>query len=625
MGARNLPAMDTRPLSAGSPAGTVTGLLNPGSTDAYVTVSLGGHAGLVTENQEEFMFSGQETEKTYKARTKICRRTLNPVWDEEFRFEIADDTLLQDEPLIFKVCDSESLGADESIGLVYIDLNPLLMQTAKGEDYGGMHSKSSSSIFRSGDLSDFAFAAAATGNDLPRSASSARNSSTPSGVIDGWFPLYDTLGGVRGELGLSVKLRFIGDVNPFRDSSAGVELFPFSTLDPAAGYTVAHVFGFVEELLVADDPEYQWNENFKQARTSHETRQTLLYLLDASVRRRMCKKVLEMGGNAVLGYHQSFDVEGDSGIVARTYGTCVLLERRGSGKQAVGFMPSSVASDSEHDSSRRLNYSSGEQGPEQKRGVQEQPSNRKVSYYVGGAAAAARNREGNQDEVQMLTIREFGPTVRVRIGGQVTARSVKYLGNLASKLSDQETRDSWWSELRDEIQSHAKILCCSHVIGYLEASTIHDDVCILSITGTAATVRGLPDITTGDRWEGLNLGDNHHRGHVGGNESDNAVETQNLKKSYVERVSRRMHRSNMNRSSKSKSDGTGNLLKSSPTGAEGSEYISRRDIIGVRRRGDQKEARLLRARRAKPCSYCHVPYHHRLAPFTNMKLVVSSI
>ena len=26
-------------------------------------------------------------------------------------------------------------------------------------------------------------------------------------------------------------------------------------------------------------------------------------------------------------------------------------------------------------------------------------------------------------------------------------------------------------------------------------------------------------------------------------------------------------------------------------------------------------------RLAKPCSYCHVPYHHRMAPFSNMKLV----
>ena len=39
--------------------------------------------------------------------------------------------------------------------------------------------------------------------------------------------------------------------------------------------------------------------------------------------------------------------------------------------------------------------------------------------------------------------------VRLRIGGLVTARSVKYLGKLASKLSDQETRDGWWSEVSE--------------------------------------------------------------------------------------------------------------------------------------------------------------------------------
>ena len=121
-------------------------------------------------------------------------------------------------------------------------------------------------------------------------------------------------------------------------------------------------------------------------------------------------------------------------------------------------------------------------------------------------AAAARQREGGaQEEVQLLTMNEFGPRVRVRIGGLVTARSVKFLGKLASKLSDQETRDGWWSELRDEIRSHARTLCCSHVIGYNESSTIHDDVCVLSITGTAATVRGLPDLAQAQRmwaeWE----------------------------------------------------------------------------------------------------------------------------
>ncbi|CAN0063676.1 unnamed protein product, partial [Hapterophycus canaliculatus] len=42
---------------------------------------------------------------------------------------------------------------------------------------------------------------------------------------------------------------------------------------------------------------------------------------------------------------------------------------------------------------------------------------------------------------------------------------VFFPGKLASKLSDQETRDGWWAELREEIRSHAMLLCCTHVIG----------------------------------------------------------------------------------------------------------------------------------------------------------------
>ena len=37
------------------------------------------------------------------------------------------------------------------------------------------------------------------------------------------------------------------------------------------------------------------------------------------------------------------------------------------------------------------------------------------------------------------------------------ARSVKYLGRIAS-VKDQETRDAWWAELREEVRSHAKSL-----------------------------------------------------------------------------------------------------------------------------------------------------------------------
>lgn len=84
-----------------------------------------------------------------------------------------------------------------------------------------------------------------------------------------------------------------------------------------------------------------------------------------------------------------------------------------------------------------------------------------VSEAVAAAAAnTVRHREAAQDEeVQLLTLRHFDSEVRVRIGGLVTARSVKYLGNLASSLLDQETRDSWWNELRDEIR-YLRCPCC---------------------------------------------------------------------------------------------------------------------------------------------------------------------
>lgn len=432
---------------------SLSSILNSTSSrDPYVVVSLGGHAAAIASALEEQGVGKKEsvaksiTRPDYQAKTKVCRRTVTPVWDEEFRFDCSDDTLLQDEPLIFKVFDSDvTPGQDENIGQVYVDLNPLLASQSDDNEGG------------------------ATG-------------------IDGWFPLYDTLSGVCGELLLAVKLNFIGDVNPFRDSSAGVRLLPFSTIDPESGFIMTHVNGFVEELVVADDPEFEWNETIRRSRVSHETRQTLLYLLDSCVRRRMCKTVLEMGGNAVLGYHQNFDVEGDSGIVARTYGTCVLLERKRNSIIPRTLSSSSPGVDMMMTDQERLQVM--DRRLEIPTSPVQESSGRGGRLLLSDAAAAvvARHRENpDEDDVKLLTLRDFDSTVRVRFGGLVTARSVKYLGNLASKLSDQETRDSWWTELRDEIRAHAKVLCCSHIIGYLEASTIHDDVAVLSITGTAAS------------------------------------------------------------------------------------------------------------------------------------------
>lgn len=249
--------------------------------------------------------------KCYSARTRPCRpRSHNPAYDEEFRFEVADDTLLQDEPLIFKVTDRDVEGigvgrvgtagsgggkgarasaSDGSIGLVYVDLNPLLASTATemepeggddadNGDYDGSGSGKDDELDEAGsyegdadegksgrkrrstsfDLTPLASSLSPAAEKAANAAAAVASSNTllpaaphdsgsrpttgggglSSGTIGGWFPLYDTLGGVRGELGLSIKLTFIGDENPFRDSSAGVQLFPFSELDPASGYAV---------------------------------------------------------------------------------------------------------------------------------------------------------------------------------------------------------------------------------------------------------------------------------------------------------------------------------------------------------------------------------------------------
>lgn len=43
---------------------------------------------------------------------------------------------------------------------------------------------------------------------------------------------------------------------------------------------------------------------------------------------RVNLQVLDLGCNAVLAYQQDFDMEGDSGIVARAYGTACVIQRR---------------------------------------------------------------------------------------------------------------------------------------------------------------------------------------------------------------------------------------------------------------------------------------------------------
>ncbi|KAM6162440.1 C2 domain-containing protein 5 isoform 22-T22 [Erethizon dorsatum] len=112
-------------------------------------------------------------------------------------------------------------------------------------------------------------------------------------------------------------------------------------------------------------------------------------------------------------------------------------------------------------------------------------------------------------EFPFFTLTAFPPGFLVHVGGVVSARSVKLLdrihnpafvgimGNTRSyKLLDwnsfnsdePETRDAWWAEIRQEIKSHAKALGCHAVVGYSESTSICEEVCILSASGTAAVL-----------------------------------------------------------------------------------------------------------------------------------------
>jgi len=164
-------------------------------------------------------------------KTDVCKKSLNPLWDSEwFRFE-ADDEELQDEPLQIRIMDYDTVTAHDAIGKVNISLGPLLTQD-------------------------------------------------PPGSIDGWFPIYDTMHGIRGEVKVTVKVDFFVDSNKFRQSSCGVQFF--YTCSVPFGHKALVIHGFVEELVVNDDPEYQWIDKIRTPRSSNEARQRLFTKLSGS-------------------------------------------------------------------------------------------------------------------------------------------------------------------------------------------------------------------------------------------------------------------------------------------------------------------------------------------------------
>ncbi|XP_077791420.1 C2 domain-containing protein 5 isoform X1 [Podarcis muralis] len=494
-------------------------------------------------------------------KTDVYPKSLNPQWNSEwFKFEV-DDEDLQDEPLQITVLDHDTYSANDAIGKVYIDIDPLL------------------------------YSEAAT-------------------VISGWFPIYDTIHGIRGEINVVVKVDLFNDLNRFRQSSCGVKFFCTTSIPKC--YKAVIIHGFVEELVVNEDPEYQWIDRIRTPRASNEARQRLISLMSGELQRKIGLKVLEMRGNAVVGYLQCFDLEGESGLVVRAIGTACTLDKlsntsaflptcnspskdmkeipfnedpnpnpHSSGpstplkNQIYSFSPSKSysrqSSSSDTDLSLTPKTALSPQGPRiflypssptlscdspqlkqpclllsgsisnPLHSSHANPILRKsVSFTeelllaASGMGSGSAGKEGGplkallrqqtqtaleQREFPFFTLTAFPSGFLLHVGGVVSARSVKLLdrihnpafvgimGNTRSyKLldwnsfnsDDPETRDAWWAEIRQEIKSHAKALGCHAVVGYSESTSICEEVCILSASGTAAVLnpRFLQDGTT---------------------------------------------------------------------------------------------------------------------------------
>ncbi|XP_041254457.1 C2 domain-containing protein 5 isoform X2 [Onychostruthus taczanowskii] len=463
-------------------------------------------------------------------KTDVYPKSLNPQWNSEwFKFEV-DDEELQDEPLQITVLDHDTYSANDAIGKVYIDIDPLL------------------------------YSEAAT-------------------VISGWFPIYDTIHGIRGEINVVVKVDLFNDLNRFRQSSCGVKFFCTTSIPKCYRAVVIH--GFVEELVVNEDPEYQWIDRIRTPRASNEARQRLISLMSGELQRKIGLKVLEMRGNAVVGYLQCFDLEGESGLVVRAIGTACTLDKL---SNTSAFLPACNSPSKEmkeipfNEDPNPNTYSSGPSTPLKNQTYSFSPSKsysrqssssdtdlsltpktapspqgpriflfpssptlscdsphlkksclllsgssikplhsshvspvvlrKSVSFTeelllaASGMGSGSAGKEGGpfktllrqqtqsaleQREFPFFTLTTFPPGFLVHVGGVVSARSVKLLDRIHNP-DEPETRDAWWAEIRQEIKSHAKALGCHAVVGYSESTSICEEVCILSASGTAAVL-----------------------------------------------------------------------------------------------------------------------------------------
>ncbi|KAF1747423.1 hypothetical protein GCK72_023885 [Caenorhabditis remanei] len=301
--------------------------------------------------------------------------SLNPVWNsEQFVFD-TDEKELTEEWLQLRVMDHDTYSANDAIGRVNVDCNVFLerMRLAKSE------------------------------------------------VFEETFTMrvYDTIYGNRGELTLSIKMHLLMQYNP----KNYVQIMSTSFVPTCL--RVSDIFGLVDNIRCEKDPDYEWLDKIRTPRATNEARQNAIRVTMRDAMMGIAQKAYKMGGNAIIGVHESVDMEGSASdlLTCRVIGTCVKVVHG-------NFQPA--------------------------------PYGKPIK--------------------PILTIDKLPAERQVGLGSLLTCRSIQILNE---DENPETVRRDYWVALRAEIFQQARSVGCNLVVGYSESVNVNDSVALLTCTGTA--------------------------------------------------------------------------------------------------------------------------------------------
>ncbi|VDN26728.1 unnamed protein product [Gongylonema pulchrum] len=198
-----------------------------------------------------------------------------------------------------------------------------------------------------------------------------------------------------------------------------------------ATLAVSNIVGLVSDIASVSDPEYEWFDRIRTPRASNEARQSMIRKSLRELARNIAQKAHSLGSNAVIGYQEFVDIEGDATelITFRAFGTAVKLVQNGE--------------------------------------------------------SAAVDEKITQQQQQILSINTLPETYRYEYGVVVCARSAQLL---TDDSDSGLVRKRWWNELKAELLRQASSLRCNLVLGYTEQISVRKKTALLSCTGTAVSV-----------------------------------------------------------------------------------------------------------------------------------------